>query len=309
MNKVMMLLKRMVKAGSANKRPTGRDYPLVIYLEGDLVEDLIAPLEGGIARLAESRTTTSSERMTDKSSDIGIRYSVLGMSNKGDRFSKEGATKSEITTKEISPTILFVRLHQLLKKDDIVQEISPETDTQTIKCNSFVECRVTLRPNPVMEKFDQLKSGVDLIKTIQNLSSSAKIMEHQKLELLSEIGDKAEAITNLFEVSFITNNTCDWVDKKGDTNVIFTTNNSCFLRPLDQILGGDFYVFGKIIRVISNEDDGQINLLRNTSIGKFSNLIPDANLQGILTMDDTGEKINTEITGPAVQILPIAIFA
>ena len=78
-----------------------------------------------------------------------------------------------------------------------------------------------------------------------------------------------------------------------------------------EIIDGEFRVLGKVIRVIGSGSEDTINLLRKTSFGRFDRNIIDQLASAFVGVKEAGinfPEFITEIQGPALQIIPIAIF-
>ena len=77
------------------------------------------------------------------------------------------------------------------------------------------------------------------------------------------------------------------------------------------MIGGRFKVLGKVISVCRDEGDG-IDLLRKTTLSIFSEAYISEMLSG-LKNDDLSQlnlpELKTKITGPAIMVIPIAIYA
>jgi hypothetical protein len=68
-------------------------------------------------------------------------------------------------------------------------------------------------------------------------------------------------------------------------------------------------VLGKIVRIVSREDS--INLLRKTTFNRIGRSMIEQMTQGFQGSELTGLKfpeLTTDIKGPSVQVIPIAIF-
>ena len=100
-----------------------------------------------------------------------------------------------------------------------------------------------------------------------------------------------------------------WV---GQINVVITTEQQYFIDPtMNDIIDGTFRVFGKATRVIPKGGDENISLLRKAPLGQFKSLLPT--IQEVMSqfaneLGYSGES-STEIQGPAIQVIPIAIFS
>ncbi len=70
-------------------------------------------------------------------------------------------------------------------------------------------------------------------------------------------------------------------------------------------------MLGKVVRVVAENSEDSINLLRKTSFGHLDNGIFDQLGDVFVGQEEVGlkfPKIVTEIEGPALQVIPIAIF-
>jgi hypothetical protein len=71
-------------------------------------------------------------------------------------------------------------------------------------------------------------------------------------------------------------------------------------------------VLGKVTRSIPADSDETINLLRKTSLGRLNASLLDGMKEPFKEMQSGGMNLpdfKTEIGPPAVQLLPIAVFA
>lgn len=81
---------------------------------------------------------------------------------------------------------------------------------------------------------------------------------------------------------------------------------------MSDLVDGQFKVLGIITKSISDESDS-INLLRKTTLSKLPPEITDSFIDILKKLrDDYDFKIptpNMAIHGPAIQVLPVAIYA
>src|SRR4051812_32379429 len=76
------------------------------------------------------------------------------------------------------------------------------------------------------------------------------------------------------------------------------------------MVDGDFRVLGKVVRVVDSDSEESINLLRKTAFGSLNSDLFDElsriveKAEGKLYLPDFA----TEIVGPAIQVMPIAIL-
>ena len=94
--------------------------------------------------------------------------------------------------------------------------------------------------------------------------------------------------------------------------MILTVDQEFLSDPsLADLVDGQFVVLGKVTRVLRQKDDS-VNLLRNTVLGGLSPDILNKLKDGLYSMREAGleyPEIVTHIQAPALQIVPLAIFA
>lgn len=102
----------------------------------------------------------------------------------------------------------------------------------------------------------------------------------------------------------------DFIAEMDKVRVVLTTEQDYFIDPtMNDIIDGTFRVFGKTTRVIADNTEG-ISLLRKTAVGKFGPVV-EALGPAMEGMQDSGFSgpIETDISGPTMQVIPIAIFS
>ena len=92
---------------------------------------------------------------------------------------------------------------------------------------------------------------------------------------------------------------------------MLTAEDGYFIDPtMNGVLDGAFRVFGKVTRVVTNEMES-VNLLRRSPFGKFPQIVQQlGSVVGQLgEVEFEGGVPETKISGPTLQVIPIAIFA
>ena len=78
-----------------------------------------------------------------------------------------------------------------------------------------------------------------------------------------------------------------------------------------EIIDGEFRILGKVVRVVDTESETTINLLRRTAFGRFNSQVFDELGEATEGVEEAGIDLPdfiTEIEGPAIQVIPVAIF-
>ena len=86
--------------------------------------------------------------------------------------------------------------------------------------------------------------------------------------------------------------------------------NYFFNSNMNEIIDGKYKVLGKVSRDILNADD-EINLLRNTSFSLIQHSMLETLFSDFASLEENGlhaPNISTVVRGPALMVIPIAIF-
>jgi hypothetical protein len=101
------------------------------------------------------------------------------------------------------------------------------------------------------------------------------------------------------------------LDAPGTKAVISAKLNYFSDRDATEIIDGEFRVLGKVVRIIKTDSDIPINLLRKTCFGLLDSKILNQFKNAFEGVEEAGIKVPelvTEIKGPALLVIPIAIF-
>ncbi len=281
---------------------------LPVYLNQKVVFDLLAMLEGGISTvtaITESSSTESGNN-TKISSSFGLSEAFstllkinLAGSTADTQKSNDGKIKSE--ERIHTPASLFYQLRNTLIEQNYLNKVEQDI---TPTPGDFIEFEGTLNKNPITETIDSMAEILeisDLFSVNKKKSESSGYM-------------KLKSKLNTFSNSLKTGNTIDLT-----ANNIFSkykaviTLDKTFLNDqhMSDLVDGKFKVLAKVIKNVSFDES--INLLRNNSVNKM----PKEAIQQLLQVferlgSEQGFNIptlHTEVKGPAIQVIPIAIYA
>jgi len=289
------------------------DLPLTLYLNKRLTSDLLAALRDGFSSSSTVQTTASEGTETNLSG--GAQFGIKGLASfdLGGQDSQQGE-KNESITQQIqqTPTSLFARRRKDLRKYDIVRSVSDE-----VQPGDFIEFESTLHKSSAVEMLKALSEILPIMEIFQRQESQlntqnrrnnhqSKIRSHQKKEM-----EEMSKFIDTFISAVTDGESQDLVAKANEFHVVLTTDRKYFVDPtMNDVIDGMFNVFGKVTRVISVGSSEKINLLRKSPLGRLQNLLPHLNQVAAPFEDLAGsEKVaSVEISGPAIQVIPIAIF-
>jgi hypothetical protein len=307
-----------VGTGVASIGPVDMCVP--VYLNQQIVYDLLAIVDDGFSQLSTIKTSTADthEERTSTSASIGVSnaFAFLGVS-----FGKEGASgrgikrQTDVATERIhTPTSLFARLRLMLKAKNLLHSITSEEEFNSLSSADFVEFKAVLRKNPLLDlvecmlqvfELDRLFSGHG-VAGIQHKGGKSGDSGHAQ--------DFRSFETTLRQMQKSLGET-DTVELLGDVLQVpglraVLSVHARFLGNtiLADILDGDFHVLGKCTRIVPDASGG-VNLLRKTSFGRLQPTVFETMAQSLPAQDIIRlPQLLTVVKGPAIQVIPIAIF-
>ena len=310
----------MEKSPSQHKSP--EDVPFALYLNQRFTFDSLASLHGGFARLREVQSTTTdrdSKDVTGKA-QLGLSnaFSLLGIGVAGEAGkSTESGRISQASTEIVhTPASLFAWLRSDLRSARMVKEVTGREDLTTLKTGEFVEFEATLRRVPFVElltAFSQLLPLAELADAPRTASGSGRkrsgSRSRNQVAKATEFSSTMQQQVDLILNAVTGEGSEDLIAELNDIRFVLTTERQFFIDPtLNDTIDGSFRIFGKATRVIRSSDDS-IHLLRKSALGKFKTIVHDmAAAMGSLEATGFDVELETEISGPTVQVLPIAIF-
>lgn len=284
-----------------------------VYLNQKLVFDLLAMLQGGISTVttvteSSSNTNTDGEKV---SAGFGLSEAfstLLRIDLSGSKEKTAGTEETNTSSQERvhTPASLFFQLRNILLEKGYLKEATEELP----QAGDFVEFEGFLKRNPIVETIDSLAEMMDMAEAFEDKPQPKKggrnqVSENQKIkQQMIRFSDalKAGSTIDLSSASL----------KAGYTAVV--TVETCFLNDplMSDLVDGQFKIIGKVIKSVNDSSDS-INLLRKTALSKMPSTLM---LEALGHLSSLGSEqgfdipdLKLEIEGPAIQVLPIAIYA
>lgn len=299
---------------------TAADLPVVQYLNQRLVFDLLAVLEDGFSNFKTIETQAAGrdakESTVEGGLGVGHSFALLSLAVEGSRTRNTETSHREVTMEERvhTPSSLFARLRNKLGSRNLVKEIVDVEDLSDVASGHFVEFQATLQRSQMIEMIEAFQS---LAPTLGNVvenrntgNSGSRRRTGHRASQRSETDSTIEMVNAMRSVLADTD-AVDLVAAVGGMRFVLTVEQSYFNDPsMNEVLDGDFRVFGKVTRKLSSDSES-ILLFRRSALGKFGGfnaVLNDMNKQ-VSSAEFHGGVPDAEISGPALQIIPIAIFA
>jgi len=286
-----------------------------VYLNQKLVFDLLAMLQGGISTVTTVTESSSNKNISGERVSAGFGLSeafstLLKIDLSGSKEKTTGTEGTNTSSQERvhTPASLFFQLRNLLLEKGYLKE----NQTDLPKAGDFVEFEGFLKRNPIVETIDSFAEMMDMAEAFEDKPQPKKgshnanhLSESQKIkQQMIRFSDalKSGSTIDLSSASL----------ENGYTAVV-TVETGFLNDPLmSDLVDGQFKVIGKVIKSVSNSSES-INLLRKTPLSKMpSELMFNAIAQLSSLGSDQGfdiPELKMEIKGPAIQVLPIAIYA
>jgi hypothetical protein len=296
------------------------DLSIPIYLNQQVVFDLLAVLDDGFSRLSTIKTSAG-ESETNKygmGASIGVSnvFALLGISFSGDRGKEKGSQdQTEISQEKVhTPTSLFAKLRLKLQELKLLRSVDTSEALKELQSGEFVEFRAVLRKNPLVETIEGFKQLMEMALLFQ----SATPADNQPKQKGKQPQNPSNPVMKQMDGMLAALNQSNSVELIGElldapeVKSVLTARPDFFSQGgLAEIVDGEFRVLGKVIRVVMPDSDEPINLLRKTTFGRFDRKIFDQLSQALAGMEAAGlrsTELITEIEGPALLVIPIAIF-
>ncbi len=295
-------------------------YPVPLYLNQQVVFDLLAMMEGGISHIQSIRTSETSQdgKESRVSGEVGVKnvFALLGVSLGGNRTKKEQVDTSRDTYEERvhTPNSLFARVRDRLHDQKLVHEVKPDS----LMPGYFVEFRATLRRNPVIDGFNSFIEVQDMASIFADPPTAGPATA-QKNRGFKPAPNPNKVIVEQIRKFLGQLNSGDTVDFLGECSsdpqikIVLTLERAFLADSSSQdIVGGEYTVLGKVTKVIRKPDDESINLLRKTSLGRVQGKLLAVITEAFDALRRDGisvPEIVVDVGAPAIQVFPVAIFA
>lgn len=285
-----------------------------VYINEKIVLDMLAIMEDGFSTVSQVNYTEHKESNSAQKGETGISTSATILSkllkinisgelnHTGSKGENENITKEKVHTN----VSLLSKFRGYLVENKMLKS---NFEVSKMQVGDFIEVEGELQKNPLinyLELFIDLFRMADIFDEKPQLGNKtqAKNQKQQENKMLNQIKSFADELKHSGTIDFILS------DKEG-TAVLSAQEQYLANDNVSEIIGGRFKVLGKVISICKDHAD-EIDLLRKTSLAILS--------EGLLTEMFAGFKnddmkqfklpeLKTKITGPAVIVIPVAIYA
>lgn len=290
--------------------------PLIVpvYLNQRIVFDLLAMMQDGLSQVTRITTTEAGKDATTRGIDttFGLGQAFAGLLKvdfSGKRSSNREASNETSRSEERvhTPSSLLFKLRQMLGEQN---QLKTAGGSYQPGAGHIVEFTTTLRRNPLIETMDTTVGMMELATTFteqpkrpgkrQSAPSDEKqtMLQMERFRETLKVGSTVDIVSDTLESGY---------------TAVLTLEEEFLSDPtMSNLVEGQFTVLGKVIRVVTDASNS-ISLLRKTPISAMPlPLLQEAFSHFNALSGEQGYGLPTidwEITGPAIQVLPIGIYA
>lgn len=294
------------------------DLIVPVYLNQRMVFDLLAMLQGGISTVTAVTNQEGSESVSvgAASVSLGLSEALSSLFKIGLKAEVETSDKSSINNsiqeeRVHTPASLFYQLRNTLSEKNLLQQVDKESH---IYAGQIVEFTVKLKRNPIIEIMDTMTEMMSMAVLFEDKSLSngtggkaIKRKPNENVQIKKQMEEFSQALKS--------GNTLDLTASElpSGHKAIITVESLYLNDPvMSDLVDGEFKVVGKVVRSIGDSSES-INLIRKTALSRMPSHILEKVFQQFATLGTTQgfdlPELKMEIEGPAIQILPIAIYA
>lgn len=285
-----------------------------VYINEKIVLDMLAIIEDGFSTVSQVSYNEHKENSNVQKLESGVSTSanilskLLKIDLKGEvsHSGNSGENTSVAKEKVHTNVSLLSRFRTFLVNEKILKS---GFDTANIKIGDFIEVEGELQKNPLINYLDiflDLFRMVDIFTEKPQLGSKTqtKAQKQQENEIVTQIKSFADELKHSGTIDFILSDDVGTVVLSAQEQYLSNDN-------ISEILGGHFKVLGKVIAICKDETKN-VDLLRKTTLSIF----PIDQITEIFSgFQNSGIKqfnlpeLKTQIPGPAVIVIPVAIYA
>jgi hypothetical protein len=304
------------------------DLIVPVYIDTNALLDILASIEGGfsIVEKVTSHTCSSSEKDRSTLAEAGTEFGIpnvlsllkikLGGSLSAKRVEESGEQRA-IERYHTYGSLLH-RLRSYLEAENLVRKLDGQDNVWgLIEPSSFVEIRGVIRPNPLADSFGRIDRIIGIIQLVSGMNIGSQSQQtsgkggkpHSDTSQMTQIRKFMQGILTDIEKETIRTFVIEMRSPKGATAVALLYMSYLRDQTMAEIDHKEFRLLGKVVRKIEEGSEDTIDLLRGTGLGG----IGKSSLDNLLVKFNQMEGVNlpevkTEIHGPALEIIPIAVF-
>ena len=283
-----------------------------VYINEKIVLDMLAIIEDGFSMVSQ---VNSSEQKESTSGQIGSVNATTSLLNKllkidlkGDISHTGNVGESENISKEKVHTnvSLLSKFRTTLESEKLLDTTS---DISNTKIGSFIELEGELQKNPLIDYMDKI---IDMFRMVDIFSDEPDLGNKKNASLQKKKESQIIKQIKEFSAELKHSGTIDFILSGSNGTIVLSAQEQYLANDnISEIIGGKFKILGKVIAICKDSSES-IDLLRKTTLSVLTDEIL-ADFFAVFKNDDMKQfnlpELVTKIKGPALIVIPIAIYA
>ena len=275
-----------------------------VYINEKIVLDMLAIIEDGFSMVSQVNSLEQKDSTTGQTGSVNASTSLLNKLLKIDLKGEISHTGTVGESENISKEKVHTNVSLLSKFRTSLDEeklLDSSSDISNIKIGSFIELEGELQKNPLIDYMEKI---IDMFRMADIFSDEPESENKEENKMIKRIKDFANELKHSGTVDFILSGSKGTVVLSAQEQYLANDN-------ISEILGGRFKVLGKVI-AICKDDSTSIDLLRKTTLSVLSDELLADIFDGFKNEDMQQFNLPefvTKINGPAMIVIPIAIYA
>ena len=290
---------------------------LPVYLNEKIVIDMLAIIEDGFSMVSE--VNTELQQMDSNNASIKGGISTSNILSKFLRIqldtSIEEKQENEISQSSKQEKVhtnvsLFSKFKTKLEENELlISDVEVLRDINNINSGDFLEIEGVLQKNPMV---NILEKAIDVFRLAEIFQETPQLGNKKQAANHKSKDNNEIKQMKLFLDELKVTSTVDFVVKSKFSTIVLSAQEKYMENDnISELIGGNFKVLGKVIKVCKDENEN-INLLRKTTL----DILNEDYLKvftGIFESDEFMKfnlpQLQVKIPSPSAIIIPIAIYA
>lgn len=280
-----------------------------VYINEKIVLDMLAILEDGFSMV--SQVNYSEENASNQKADVRVSTSTILSKllkiNMGTELSHTGSSGETTSKEKVHTNVSLLSKFRGFLSDN--KMLKTEFNVSSMQIGDFIEFEGELQKNPLINCMDIFMdmfrmANIFADKPQLGNKTQAKVQQQQDNETVKQMRSFADELKHSGTIDFILTDSVGTVVLSAQEQYLANDNVS-------EIIGGRFKVLGKVIAICHDETE-EIDLLRKTTLS----ILPEELLNQMFAGFNTPEtaqfnlpELVTKIVGPALIVIPVAIYA
>jgi len=290
---------------------------LPVYLNEKIVIDMLAIIEDGFSMVSEVNTTLQQMDSNNASTKAGLstsnilsKFLKIELAASLDEKQENGTSQLSKQEKVHTNVSLFSKFKAKLEESDLlISGVEGLRDINKINSGDFIEIAGVLQKNPMV---NILEKAIDVFRMAEIFQETPQLGNKKQAANNKTEDNKVVKQMKLFLDELKVTGTVDFVVKSDFSTIVLSVQEKYLENDnISELIGGNFKVLGKVIKVCKDENES-INLLRKTTL----DILNEDNLKEFTDVFKSTEfmefnlpQLQVKIPAPSAIIIPIAIYA